>query len=327
MPTTRTAYRLTRLAILGALLAHAASALAAPATITLPGERVFPESLTSDRAGTLYVGSMAEGGIRRVAPGAAAAEPWIEPMAGGSRSIFGVLADDAAGTLWACSNDVSAWGIPGPGDAKGSLLKGFDLRSGKPTASAALPGEGATCNDIALGPKGEVYVTDVIGSRVLKLRPGHDGFDVWASDARFTPPPDQGGLDGIVLGSDGALYVTTFGRGELFRIERTQDGAAGRITRLTPSQPLTLPDTLRRYGKDQLLLVEGGGRLDRVTIAGDTAQIEVLRDGLNGPVSVTQVGETAWVAEGQLDYLFEPALKDQKPRLPFRLIAVPLPQR
>ena len=47
-----------------------------------------------------------------------------------------------------------------------------------------------------------IGVTDVIGSRVLKLRPGHDGFDVWASDARFTPPPDQGGLDGIVLGSE-----------------------------------------------------------------------------------------------------------------------------
>lgn len=327
MSARSTARRLTPLAALGALVVHAAIAQAAPATIALPSERAFPESLTSDRDGTLYIGSMAEGGIWRAAPGATAAEPWIAPGADGTRSIFGVLADDAAGTLWACSNDVSAWGIQGPGDAKGSLLKGFDLRSGKLTASAALPGEGAACNDIALGPAGEVYVTDVIGSRVLKLRPGHDGFDVWASDAQFTPPPDQGGLDGIVLGGDGAFYVTTFGKGELFRIERTGDGSAGRITRLTASQPLTLPDTLRRHGKDQLLLIEGGGRLDRVTVAGDTAEIEVLRDGLDGPVSVTQVGDTAWVAEGQLDLLFDPALKDQRPKLPFRLVAVPLPAR
>ena len=81
MPTTRTAYRLTRLAVLGALLAHAASAPAAPAMITLPGERVFPESLTSDRAGTLYVGSMAEGGIRR---GGAHGVPAGLPRAGAS---------------------------------------------------------------------------------------------------------------------------------------------------------------------------------------------------------------------------------------------------
>ena len=43
-----------------------------------------------------------------------------------------------------------------------------------------------------------------------------------------------------------------------------------------------------------------------------------------GPVSVTRVGDTAWVAEGQLGLLFDPALKDRKPNLPFRIVAVPL---
>ena len=46
-----------------------------------------------------------------------------------------------------------------------------------------------------------------------------------------------------------------------------------------------------------------------------------------GPVGVTQVGDTAWVAEGQLGHLFNPTLKDQKPSLPFRIIAVPLAPR
>ena len=46
-----------------------------------------------------------------------------------------------------------------------------------------------------------------------------------------------------------------------------------------------------------------------------------------GPVGVTQVGDTAWVAEGRLDHLFNPTLKDQKPSLPFRIIAVPLAPR
>ena len=42
---------------------------------------------------------------------------------------------------------------------------------------------------------------------------------------------------------------------------------------------------------------------------------------------MTQVGDTAWVAEGQLDFLFDPALKDKKPKLLFRLVAVPLTSR
>ena len=135
----------------GALVACAVGAEAAPAVVTLPGERAFPESLTSTRDGTLFVGSMAEGGIERAAPGASAADPWIAPGADGSRSTFGLLADEGTGTLWACSNDVSGWGIPGPGDTKGAWLKAFDLKSGKLKGGARLPGEDAVCNDVAVG--------------------------------------------------------------------------------------------------------------------------------------------------------------------------------
>jgi hypothetical protein len=324
---SRRAGRAATLTLVAALVAGApGAAKAAPAAITLPGDRAFPENLTSTQDGTLFVGSMAEGGIMRAAPGAAAAEPWIAPGADGTRSIFGLLADEGTGTLWACSNDVSGWGIPGPGNAKGSWLKAFDLRTGKLKGSAPLPGEGTVCNDIAIGPDGGVYVTDVVGSRVLKLRPGGDGFDVWVADEHFTPPPDGGGLDGIAFGSDGALYVNTFTKGDLFRVT-VQDGAAGVVTALKPSRPLTLPDGLRRYGEGTFLMAEGGGMLDLVTVVGDEARIETLKDGLAGPVSVTQVGNTAWVAEGQLAYLFDPALKDKKPNLPFRLVAVPLPTR
>ena len=322
----RLAGRLPSIAVAGTLLVCAAGVEAAPAVVTLPGERAFPESLTSTRDGTLFVGSMAEGGIMRAAPGASSAEPWIAPGADGTRSIFGLLADEGTGTLWACSNDVSGWGIPGPGNAKGAWLKAFDLKTGALKGSAPLPGAGAVCNDIAVGPDGRVYVTDVVGSRVLKLRPGGDGFDVWAADERFTPPPDGGGLDGIAFGSDGALYVNTFTKGDLFRIE-VKDGAAGTVAALKPSRPLTNPDGLRRDGEGTFLMAEGGGTLDRVTVAGDEARVETLKDGLAGPVSVTQVGDTAWVAEGQLKYLFDPTLKDKKPSLPFRLVAVPLTSR
>jgi sugar lactone lactonase YvrE len=321
----RPAGRAFCLAIVGAVVASVACQ-AAPAEIAIPGERAFPENLTSARDGTLYVGSMAEGGIMRVAPGASSAEPWIAPGAGGSRSTFGLLADDAAGTLWVCSNDVSAWGIPGPGDAKGSWLKSFDLKTGAPKGGATLPGENAACNDVTKGPDGGIYVTDVVNSQVLKLKPGGDGFDVWATDERFAPPPDGGGLDGLAFGSDGNLYVNTFSKGDLFRIA-VKDGAAGTVTPLKTSRPLMFPDGMQALGNGTFLMAEGGGTLDLVTIEGDTAKIETLKDGLLGPVGVTKVGDTAWVAEGQLGHLFDPALKDKKPNLPFRIVAVPLTSR
>src|ERR1700724_2647116 len=87
------------------------SALAVAASIDLPGDRVFPENITSTKDGTLYVGSLGSGGIIRIKPGAAKAELWIKPGAFGSRSIFGVLADERLNTLWASSNDMSTLGV------------------------------------------------------------------------------------------------------------------------------------------------------------------------------------------------------------------------
>src|SRR5262249_303786 len=43
---------------------------AAPATINIPGERVFPESLTSTTDGSIIIGSIGQKQIYRVKPGA-----------------------------------------------------------------------------------------------------------------------------------------------------------------------------------------------------------------------------------------------------------------
>jgi len=84
-----------------------------------------------------------------------------------------------------------------------------------------------------------------------------------------------------------------------------------------------LPDGLRPLSDRTFLMAEGGGTLDRVSIAGDKVTIETLRDGLAEPTAVAKVGETAWVAEGQLSHLFNPATNGP-PRLPFRITGVPV---
>jgi sugar lactone lactonase YvrE len=312
------------LAIAGLVALAGGAAAAEPSEIAIPGERAFPESLTSSSDGTIFVGSFAEGGVVRVPPGAAKAEPWIKPGTNDSRSTLGVLADDRSGTLWVCSNDLSAMGVVTPGTAKGSALKSFDLKTGAPKGSAAFPGDRTLCNDIAIGPDGAAYATDSFNPHVLRLKPGGSQFEVWATDPRFAVKGGAG-LDGIAFGGDGHAYVDTFNGNGLFRIEMAGNGSAGKITQLQTSRPIQLPDGMRRLGDNTLLMIEGTGRLDLVTVDGDKARIDTLKEGYDGPVAVTRIGNTAWVLEGQLHYLLDPKMKDRKPKLPFRAHAVPLP--
>jgi sugar lactone lactonase YvrE len=299
------------------------AAKAGPLSIALPGERAFPESITSARDGTLYVGRLGEGGIVRVDPRTKAAGLFVAPGAAGSRSITGVFADEASGTLWACSNDLSALGGPSEGRDRSAALKAFDLRSGAAKRSVPLPEPHPFCNDIAVDAGGAVYVTDSANPTVLRLPAGGTKFEVFATNPQFAPPkPNSAGLDGIAFGGDGALYVTTYASGGFFRIA-VERGRAGRVIKLH-GRHLGLPDGLRQLGRKSFLLVEGTGTLDRVEVDGNRFRAAPLRAGFRTPTSVTRVGSIAWVSEGQMPLFFDRARKGESPVLPFRIHAVPL---
>ena len=73
--------------VLSASLAWLMPARAADRTeIVFPGDHAYPESLTATSDGTIYAGSLFEGGIFRVAPGAATAEQWIKRFHGANRA-------------------------------------------------------------------------------------------------------------------------------------------------------------------------------------------------------------------------------------------------
>jgi sugar lactone lactonase YvrE len=306
---------------LAVVLGLAAGGLASAQTAVAVPDKSFPESVTSTKDGTLYVGSLNLGGVVKAAPGAKA-EQFIKPGANGSRSVLGVLADEKSGTLYVCSNDMTGLGVPGPGDAKGAWLKTFDLASGAPKGSFPLQDPKSFCNDSAVGGDGTVYVTDSFTPNVYSLKPGGTALEVWASDPMLAPAKDGVGLDGIAFGSDGNLYVTTYIPAALFKIA-VKDGKAGAVTALKSSRPLDHADAMRTFG-GSLLLIEGNGKLDKVTIKGDEALIETIKDGFVEPVSVTQVGGTAWVAEGKLSYIIG-GNKDKDPG-PFTIKPVALPE-
>lgn len=313
------------LCTIAAAVAAAVAQAAGPAELTIPGERVFPESLTSSADGTVYVGSIGARTIYRVKPGASEAEAWIQPGTGGMGAIFGVFADDKSKTLWACSGSLGGPRQQG-GEAapppQPSALHAFDLSTGAPKGSYPLPTAGAACNDIAVGPDGTAYATDTSNMEVVRLKPGAKQLEVWAGNGAFGP---KGGvLDGIaVLGN--TVLVNTLATSKIFSIPINKDGSAGQVVEVKLDKPIERPDGMRSFGKNSLLTVEsgGGGKLTRIDVNGDSGKVTVIKQGFpDGPVSVTVVGENAYVLEGQLMALMRPS-PNAEPK-PFRAVAVPV---
>jgi sugar lactone lactonase YvrE len=294
-----------------------ASKIARAADVTVPGNTDFPESMTGTADGTLFFSSFAGGRIFRSAPGATEAQEFVKQGANGLSSVLGVLADPKSNTLYACSDDVRWGGITVPGGDEVTLLKLFDLKTGSPKANlplpaSKLPGQTALCNDIAVASDGTAYVTDSLSGYILRLKPGSSTFEVWAHDPRWDVKGPQ--LDGIAILSDG-VYANLFEGDGLYHVAINPDGSAGAITKLQTSRPLYHSDGLRAYGDNKLLMVEGEtkGFLDLITISGDKAQIDTVKDGFEGPVSLWQNGDTVYVLNTPLNYMFDPKLKGNGP--------------
>lgn len=289
-----------------------------PADISIPGSGIFPESLTSTSDGTLYIGSVGKAQIYKVAAGTTEAQPFIAPATGGIKQVFGVLADDGTDTLWACSNVVGR-GPPG-GPVGPSALHSFDLVSGAPKASYPLPA-GSFCNDVAIGPNGDVYASDTSGMQILRLPMGGTKLEVWSPAGPFGAP--GGVLDGIAV-VDGRVIVNTLATGKLFAVQIGADGKAGQVVELKLSAPLTTPDGMRSWGNG-LLVTDGTGKIQHVVIDGDAATVTPVKDGLEGVVAVTVVGNTGYALEGQLGIMMAAPGTTPPAERPYRAVAFPLP--
>lgn len=305
-------------AVMLACLGGAAAAQSAtPADIPINGSRVFPESITSDAAGNIYVGSTG-GTIYRAVAGGTSAEPWVAPSAqNGLTSLFGVLADDARGLLWVCNNP--PFGGPPQPDAKSSL-KAFDLKTGQLSASYDLPGEGPfACNDIAVSADGTTFATETAGGRIFALAPRANELTLFAQDAALV------GIDGIAFAEDGTMYINNVRQHTVQRVDRNGGGAYAGLTTLTLSQPINGPDGLRPVSGNRFLQAEGpGNRVTYVDIDGDKATITPVKTGLESSPGVTRIGQVGYATEGKISYLFDPALRDKSPD-PFVIRAFPLP--
>ncbi len=284
-------------------LAFGASALAAsapPESILVPGDAVFPESITSTPDGAVFIGGAGSRIIYRAGPGESEARPWALPYSDNA-GFLGVFADAKRRTLWACTRPGPVAGSKTPAP---SSLRAFDLADGIQKASYSFPTEGGTCNDIAIGSDGTIYATDTANMQIVRLKPGAKTVEVWAgADGAFGP---KGGvLDGIaVLGN--RVLVNALATSKLFAVPIGAGGKPGTVAEVKLDKPIERPDGMRAFGSKALLVAEGGsgGHLSKVTITGNEGKREVVKDGWpDGAVAVTVVGDTAYLLEGQLSLL------------------------
>ena len=286
--------RLTALAL--SLVLPLAAVAAAPDEIRIPGTGIFPESLTSTKDGSVYIGSIGRGMVFRAKAGADTAEPFIAAGSAGLLQVFGVFADERQRTLWVCSNQINT----PPGQAQPpSALHAFDLKTGAPKGRYEFP-KGGMCNDIVAASDGTVYATDTPGMQVLRLKKGAKALEVWAGHGAFGPA--GGVLDGITL-VDKRVVVNTLATSRLFTIEVAKDGSAGTITELKLTRQVVRPDGMRALDNHSFLSTDGTGKVVRVTLFENIGSVHTLKEGFDGIVAVTPVGKDAYALEGQLGAL------------------------
>ena len=258
------------------------------AEILIHDAKSSPESLTVAPDGNLFAGSASSPYIYLVKKGATTAETFVDAADEGPGTFFfGQLADASTGTLWVCLL------TPVPGVtpvARHSSLRGYDLATGKEKLRWKLPGDNSICNDFAIGPDKALYITDTANSRIFRLVPGAQSAELFLEHRLLN------GIDGITF-LDGVLYVNNVFFSQRSRIPVDASGKPGAPVDIWMDAPVRGPDGMRAANGKLFQAANGSGRIDELTITGDTAHVTVLKEGLVTPTGIEPAGDTLWFTE------------------------------
>jgi sugar lactone lactonase YvrE len=184
---------------------------------------LWPEGVGHDsRTGDFYLASIRRRTIVRVAPDGSTRELWPSG-AHGLGAMLGVRVDAARRRIWATTSALKQTEGYAPADSGIAALLRIDARTGRIERRWDLPvvAGGHVLGDVALGPGGEVWVSDSNEPVLYRLRPDADTLD------RFRHPLFRA-LQGMAVTPDGRfVYVADYSHG-LLRV-RVSDGSVVRL--------------------------------------------------------------------------------------------------
>jgi sugar lactone lactonase YvrE len=220
--------------------------------------------------------------------GSTTAEKFVDASGEGTGTFFfGMLADAATNTLWACQLTP----VPDTTPLKRhTALRSFDLSTGAQKVRWDLPGENSTCNDFSIGPDKALYISDTANSKIYRLSPGASTADLFLEDRALY------GIDGITF-LDGTLYVNNVFSNNLYRIPIDASGKPAQPVDIWMDQPIKGPDGMRAAHGKLLLAENGSGKISVITVNGDKASVTVIKEGLKTPTAVEPAGDVLWIAE------------------------------
>ena len=286
------------------------------APIELPTDFQYPNGITRNKDGTLYVGSVTSGHILQISP-----QGKIETFFPANKDIFAVTTlrlDEAREILWGASPDVL--GTPQPNGEvvfRQHRIFAIDIRTNKVLKIIVMP-DGGFGNDIALDSQGGVYVTDTLRPRIHYIPPGANQPQIWAEDERFRTQL-RFGLSGITWRADGVLFVTMYSDGRLFKV--TPRGRKNpTIEEIQLPRRIDGSDAIALAVDSSLLMIEGGiesgdGRLLQLYRLDTKAKplFKILASGMNLPVNLTTVAKEVWVTESLFRHRLVPGREKEIP--------------
>jgi len=213
----------------------------------IPEKDLIPEGIAYDAVDrTFFVGSLNKRRIVRITPDGKA-QDFVTSDQDGIGPVLGLKVDPVRRWLWACSGSESK--------PEASYLFAFEIgATGKLVKKVRLTTPGNhLLNDLVVTSAGEVFATDSEGGTVVRLAPGGDALQPFASG--FVYP------NGIAFSADErALFVADSGSG-LTRLERSTG----------QKRPMPYPKGVSPFGIDglvfrasTLLAVQNGAGLPRV---------------------------------------------------------------
>jgi hypothetical protein len=247
-----------------------------------------PESLTVAPGGVVIVGSASSPFIYKIQPGSSAAEKFVDASDQPAGTFFfGMFADAATNTLWACQLTP----VPDTNPVqRHTAVRGFDLATGAPKLRWDLPGDNSMCNDFAIGPDKALYITDTTNGRIYRMPAGASSAELYLEHRTLL------GVDGITF-LDGVLYVNNVFFNKLYRIPVDSAGKPGTPDDIWMDQPVKGPDGMRAARGKIYVAENGSGVLAALEIHGDKAHVTVLKDGLKTPTGVEPTSDLLWCSE------------------------------